>query len=112
MGYNVAVILTKSVLHIIGCVFLPELPSYMCWFVQILGIGCIRKFGSNMESLYDDDSKEECKVPREYVGLVWDGLCFAFLIMQRRIFQSYNFFHMIDETKATTILASRGKKIV
>lgn len=108
MGYNIAVILTKSVLHVVGCVFLDQLPIYMCWFVQIFGIGCIRKFDKTLETLYGSESREECKVPREYVGLVWDGLCFGFLILQRRIFQSYNFFHMIDETKATTILASRG----
>lgn len=28
--------------------------------------------------------------------------------MQRRLFKSYNFFHLINDTKATTILASRG----
>lgn len=109
MAYNVTVILAKSVLHIIGCVFLAELPVYMCWFVQIFGIGCIRKFDQYFDDLYGTETKEECQVPRQYVGLVWDGLCFVFLIIQRRMFQSYNFFHMIDETKATTILASRGK---
>lgn len=109
LGYNVCVILLKTVLHIVGCVFLQELPTGMCWFVQIFGIGCVRKFDKILEVLYVPESREECRVPREYVGLVWDGLCFGFLIVQRRIFQSYNFFHMINETKATTILASRGE---
>nr|CAH7742356.1 unnamed protein product [Callosobruchus chinensis] len=55
---------------------------------------------------------EYCTVPREFIGIAWDGLCFGLLIMQRRIFHSYNFFHIVDECKATTILASRGAELI
>lgn len=48
-----------------------------------------------------------CTVPQEDIGLAWDGVCFAFLILQRRLFHSYYFYRVIDESKATTVLASR-----
>ena len=79
--------------------------------MQLLGIGCVKKFG-NMDIEVDVGNpvnNKICKVPREFIGIAWDGICFGLLIMQRRIFNSYNFFHIVDESKATTILASRGK---
>lgn len=49
---------------------------------------------------------------REDIGMFWDGLCFAFLILQKRLFRSYYFFHIVDETKAMSILASRGAELL
>lgn len=54
----------------------------------------------------------ECIVPRENIGMVWDGLCFGFLLIQKRLFKSYYFFHIVDETKAMSILASRGGELL
>lgn len=111
LAYNVFVILIKTSLQICGCIFIQDIPSHSCWLIQLLGIGCVKKFGdlSGKAGIIDDDS---CKVPREFVGLVWDGLCFGFMIVQRRIFQSYNFFRIVDEIKAATILASRGLSFI
>lgn len=53
-----------------------------------------------------------CEVLKEDVGLVWDCVCFTFLILQLRIFQSYYFCHIINESKASTILASRGAELI
>lgn len=39
--------------------------------------------------------------------LVWHAIIFAFIIFQRRIFNSYYFCHIIMDTKANTVLASR-----
>lgn len=108
LGYNIMVIMTKTVLQLIGCVFISEIQEHACWLVQLLGIGCIKKFG-NVALRAGIVDPNECTVPREYIGLAWDGVCFGFLLFQRRIFMSYNFFHMVDDTKAITILASRGK---
>lgn len=110
LGYNVLVITLKTILQLLGCVFIQEITSE-CWMVQLFGVGCVRKFGNIPQDVGIIDP-DDCKVPREFIGLVWDGLCFGFLIMQRRIFQSFYFFHMIDETKATTILASRGAELI
>jgi hypothetical protein len=111
LGYNVFVILCKTSLQIVGCIFIQNIPNYACWIIQLFGIGCVKKFGDiTAQAGHVDDVY--CKVPREFVGLVWDGLCFGFMITQRRIFQSYNFFHLVDEIKATTILASRGAELI
>ncbi|RZC37773.1 piezo-type mechanosensitive ion channel component 2 [Asbolus verrucosus] len=111
LGYNVTVILIKTALQIVGCIFIKEIPNSSCWLIQLFGIGCVRKFGDlSLQAGHED--AQNCKVPREFVGLVWDGLCFGFMITQRRLFQSYNFFHLIDEIKAGTILASRGAELI
>ena len=39
-------------------------------------------------------------------------VCFAFLIIQYRVFQSHYFCHIINDTKASTILASRGAELI
>lgn len=39
--------------------------------------------------------------------LVWHAIIFAFIIFQKRIFCSYYFCHIIMDTKANTVLASR-----
>ncbi|XP_064212896.1 piezo-type mechanosensitive ion channel component isoform X18 [Tribolium castaneum] len=111
LGYNVFVILCKTALQIVGCIFIQDIPNYACWLIQLFGIGCVKKFGDlTVQAGLADELV--CKVPREYVGLVWDGLCFGFMIMQRRIFTSYNFFHLINEIKAGSILASRGAELI
>jgi piezo-type mechanosensitive ion channel component 1/2 len=51
-------------------------------------------------------------VPVEDSGLFWDGVCFAFLIIQRRLFSSHYFCHVINEAKASLILASRGNELI
>ncbi|XP_025831153.1 piezo-type mechanosensitive ion channel component [Agrilus planipennis] len=111
LGYNVAVIMLKAVIQLFGCVFIVEMKTYCCWLVQLLAVGCVRKY-SNPDFIKNIHDPTFCNVRREYIGLVWDGVCFGFLIMQRRIFNSYNFFHVIDETKAATILASRGAELI
>lgn len=110
LGYNVSVIMIKTVLQIVGCIFIKDVELYACPVVQLLGIGCIQKFENITKKAGLTDA--DCNVPREDIGLAWDGVCFAFLILQRRLFNSYNFFHIIDETKATTILASRGAELI
>ena len=44
LGYNVAVIMVKTLLQIIGCMFLMEVKNNACWAAQLFGITCIRKF--------------------------------------------------------------------
>lgn len=78
-----------------------------CWLIQLLGIACLKKFQSS-----GADYPSTCQVPREDIGMVWDGLCFGFLLMQKRLFKSYYFFHIVDETKAMSVLASRGAELL
>ncbi|CAH2240609.1 jg21081 [Pararge aegeria aegeria] len=113
--YNVAVVVIKALLQIPGCMFSAAMQDNACWLVQLLGIGCVDKFaGGNiarfLKMRYDKESV--CSVPQEDIGLAWDGVCFAFLILQRRLFHSYYFYRVIDESKATTVLASRGADLI
>ncbi|RZF34695.1 hypothetical protein LSTR_LSTR002777 [Laodelphax striatellus] len=106
--YNVTVILCKAALQIAGCIFINEiLQANSCWFIESFGIGCIKKFRTH----FPGDPKA-CVVPQGDAGLAWDGFCFAFLIMQRRLFNSYYFQHIVNETKAMAILASRGAELI
>ncbi|XP_072936933.1 piezo-type mechanosensitive ion channel component isoform X3 [Epargyreus clarus] len=115
LRYNVSVVVVKTLLQIPGCIFSATMQEHACWLVQLLGIGCVDKFaGGNIARFlkmhYDKDSV--CSVPQEDIGLAWDGVCFAFLILQRRLFHSYYFYRVIDESKATTVLASRGAELI
>ncbi|KAL0119117.1 hypothetical protein PUN28_009604 [Cardiocondyla obscurior] len=109
IGYSVIVIFSKALLQGVGCVLIKDLEHSVCWLVQLLGISCLRKFKSSSDSILDP---AKCSVTREDIGMVWDGLCFAFLLIQKRLFKSYYFFHIVDETKAMSILASRGAELL
>ncbi|KAG7188826.1 hypothetical protein KM043_008433 [Ampulex compressa] len=110
IGYNVMVIFLKALLQGVGCVLIKEMKVSVCWLVQLLGIACLKKFRSSASDLVL--GKIDCEVPREDIGMVWDGLCFGFLLIQKRLFKSYYFFHIVDETKAMSILASRGAELL
>lgn len=72
---------------------------------QLLGATCIC-------TKKEIDPNAGCYVPVEDSGLFWDGVCFAFLIIQRRLFSSHYFCHVINEAKASLILASRGNELI
>ncbi|XP_063601150.1 piezo-type mechanosensitive ion channel component-like [Penaeus indicus] len=112
LGYNVSVIVVKTFLQLLGCVFLSPLAINACWFVQLLGIACVKKFGDNSDDRIVEDLKKFCAVPKSEAGLMWDGICFGFLLMQRRLFSSFYFQHLVTEMKAQTKLASRGAELI
>ncbi|XP_065351549.1 piezo-type mechanosensitive ion channel component-like isoform X6 [Cloeon dipterum] len=111
LSYNVAVIGLKAVTQMLGCLFVQELQTHACWFVQLLSITCLSKFGSETSRANVRDTGE-CTVSADQTGLVWDGVCFCFLLLQRRLFSSYYFARIVDEAKAQTILASRGAELI
>uniref|UniRef100_A0A1B6DCY7 Uncharacterized protein n=1 Tax=Clastoptera arizonana TaxID=38151 RepID=A0A1B6DCY7_9HEMI len=106
INYSITVIFLKAFLQILGCIFIKEMQMNACWAVQLFGIACIQKFGDKRSD------SSECSVPRGDVGLAWDGFCFGFLILQRRLFNSYYFMHIVDEAKAMAVLASRGAELI
>ncbi|XP_059490786.1 piezo-type mechanosensitive ion channel component-like isoform X3 [Neocloeon triangulifer] len=111
LSYNVAVIGLKAFTQMLGCLFVGELQTHTCWLVQLLSITCLSKFGSESQRASVTDSGE-CTVSSDQTGLVWDGVCFGFLLMQRRLFSSFYFARIVDEAKAQTILASRGAELI
>ncbi|XP_006609654.1 piezo-type mechanosensitive ion channel component [Apis dorsata] len=110
IGYNVVVIFAKSLLQGVGCVMIEQMQMVACPFIQLFGIICVRKFKSPITDLIPE--KLDCDVPEEDIGMIWDGLCFTFLLFQKRLFKSYYFFHIVNETKAMSILASRGAELL
>lgn len=50
----------------------------------------------------------DCLLPVEEAGIIWDSVCFFFLLLQRRIFLSHYFLHVSAELKATALQASRS----
>ncbi|XP_068981159.1 piezo-type mechanosensitive ion channel component isoform X3 [Bombus flavifrons] len=110
IGYNVVVIFFKALLQGVGCVLIEQLQVLACPLIQLFGITCLRKFRSSVSDIVLE--KLDCEVPQEDIGMVWDGLCFGFLLLQKRLFKSYYFFHIVDETKAMSILASRGAELL
>ena len=111
LTYNVTVIFLKCVLQVIGCIFMTQVQQKSCWIIQMLGIGCLKKL-TVLPDAATTLTIETCSVSHEDIGLGWDAICFVALILQRRLFSSYNLFHIIEDTKAMTILASRGAELI
>ena len=50
----------------------------------------------------------DCLLPVEEAGVLWDSICFLFLLLQRRVFLSRYFLHVSAELQATALQASRS----
>ncbi|XP_023389951.1 piezo-type mechanosensitive ion channel component 2 [Pteropus vampyrus] len=101
IAYNVFVITMKNILSIGACGYIEKLVENSCWLIQAFSLACTVK-GYKMPN---NDST--CKLPSGEAGIIWDSICFAFLLLQRRVFMSYYFLHVVADIKASQILASR-----
>ncbi|XP_073720596.1 piezo-type mechanosensitive ion channel component 2-like isoform X1 [Misgurnus anguillicaudatus] len=110
IAYNVFVITMKNVFAILACGYIKSLMVKSCWLIQLLSLACTIKE-------YDDlpvpaiGSSKVCDLPRDEAGIIWDSICFTFLLLQRRVFMSYYFLHVIADIRAGQILASRGAEL-
>uniref|UniRef100_A0A5F8G4L5 Piezo type mechanosensitive ion channel component 1 (Er blood group) n=1 Tax=Monodelphis domestica TaxID=13616 RepID=A0A5F8G4L5_MONDO len=103
--YNVTVIISKNMLSLLSCVFVQQMQNNFCWVIQVFSLVC------TVKGYYDpkDMSKDQdCILPVEEAGIIWDSICFFFLLLQRRIFLSYYFLHVMADLQATALQASRG----
>ncbi|XP_015451244.1 piezo-type mechanosensitive ion channel component 2 isoform X5 [Pteropus alecto] len=105
IAYNVFVITMKNILSIGACGYIEKLVENSCWLIQAFSLACTVK-GYKMPN---NDST--CKLPSGEAGIIWDSICFAFLLLQRRVFMSYYFLHVVADIKASQILASRGAEL-
>uniref|UniRef100_A0A3P9JB81 Piezo-type mechanosensitive ion channel component 1 n=1 Tax=Oryzias latipes TaxID=8090 RepID=A0A3P9JB81_ORYLA len=96
--YNVAVIISKSVLSILACVFVFKMQERFCWVIQLFSLVC------TVKGYYDRD--DTCTLPIEEAGILWDGFCFICLLLQRRVFLSFYFLHVSAELQASAKQAS------
>uniref|UniRef100_A0A8C1YCY4 Piezo type mechanosensitive ion channel component 2 n=1 Tax=Cyprinus carpio TaxID=7962 RepID=A0A8C1YCY4_CYPCA len=107
IAYNVFVITMKNVFAILACGYIKHLVNNSCWLVQLLSLACTIKEYKALEGM----ALGGCEVPRDEAGIIWDSICFTFLLLQRRVFMSYYFLHVVADIRAGQILASRGAEL-
>ncbi|KAH8376905.1 hypothetical protein KR093_002071 [Drosophila rubida] len=116
LAFNVGNILIKTSFQMAGCLFMTPLTTHCCWLVHMLGITCTSNVVKEQLHLTDEaevtTDATGCPKITHQVVLLWDAICFAFIIFQLRIFKSHYFCHIITDTKANNILASRGADII
>ncbi|XP_072492429.1 piezo-type mechanosensitive ion channel component 1 isoform X2 [Notamacropus eugenii] len=103
--YNVTVIISKNMLSLLSCVFVQQMQNNFCWVIQVFSLVCTVKGYYNPRDMRQD---QDCTLPVEEAGIIWDSICFLFLLAQRRVFLSYYFLHVMADLKATALQASRG----
>ncbi|NXJ86464.1 PIEZ1 protein, partial [Trogon melanurus] len=103
--YNITVIISKNMLSLLSCVFVQQMQSNFCWVIQLFSLVCTVKGYYNPKEMSKD---QDCSLPVEEAGIIWDSICFFFLLLQRRIFLSYYFLHVMLDYQASALQASRG----
>ncbi|KAM4705939.1 piezo-type mechanosensitive ion channel component 2 [Rhinophrynus dorsalis] len=105
IAYNVFVITMKNILSIGACGYIESLIKNSCWLIQAFSLACTVK-GYKIPA-----NTPDCELPSGEAGIIWDSICFAFLLLQRRVFMSYYFLHVVADIKSSQILASRGAEL-
>ncbi|XP_061879241.1 piezo-type mechanosensitive ion channel component 2 isoform X2 [Entelurus aequoreus] len=111
IAYNIFVITMKNILSILACGYIKSLIPKQCWLIQLFSLACTIKeynIDTNQDHLTTD---ERCELPSDEAGIIWDSICFAFLLLQRRVFMSYYFLHVVADIRASQILACRGAEL-
>ncbi|XP_071967175.1 piezo-type mechanosensitive ion channel component 2-like [Engystomops pustulosus] len=104
--YTAFVITMKNLLSIGACAYLDKLMKNNCWLIQTFSMFCTIK-GYDLTI----PSDQTCELPENEAGIVWDAICFTFLLIQRRVFSSYYFLYVVADLKASKLLASRGAEL-
>ncbi|KAK5877665.1 hypothetical protein CesoFtcFv8_025149 [Champsocephalus esox] len=107
IGYNVFVITMKNILSILACGFIKSLVLNHCWLIQLFSLACTIKGYTKPEQ----QSSKQCELPSDEAGIIWDGVCFCFLLLQRRVFRSTYFLYVVLDLQNTQLLASRGAEL-
>ncbi|NWX03420.1 PIEZ1 protein, partial [Caloenas nicobarica] len=103
--YNITVIISKNMLSLLSCVFVQQMQSNFCWVIQLFSLVCTVKGYYDPKVMGKD---HDCSLPVEEAGIIWDSICFFFLLLQRRVFLSYYFLHVMLDLQASALQASRG----
>lgn len=111
IAYNIFVITMKNILSILACGYIHTLMKNQCWLIQLFSLACTIKDYNIVISQEKLPAEERCELPTNEAGIIWDSICFAFLLLQRRVFMSYYFLHVVADVRASQILASRGAEL-
>ncbi|KAI4904294.1 hypothetical protein NFI96_010885 [Prochilodus magdalenae] len=107
IAYNVFVITMKNILSIAACGYIKALVANHCWLIQLFSLACTIKGYSRPEQ----QANKQCELPSDEAGIIWDSICFASLLLQRRVFMSYYFLHVVADIRSSQVLASRGAEL-
>ncbi|NXH86839.1 PIEZ1 protein, partial [Edolisoma coerulescens] len=102
--YNITVIISKNMLSLLSCVFVQQMQSNFCWVIQLFSLVCTVKGYYNPKAMAKD---QDCTLPVEEAGIIWDSICFFFLLLQRRIFLSSYYLHVMWDLQASALQPSR-----
>ncbi|XP_048873648.1 piezo-type mechanosensitive ion channel component 2 isoform X2 [Brienomyrus brachyistius] len=105
IGYTCIVITFKNLLSLGSCVYLGRLLQNGCWLIQTFSMFC------TIQGYDIPQPNSICELPEGEAGIIWDAICFTFLLAQRRVFLSYYFLYVVSDLKASKILASRGAEL-
>ncbi|XP_075383802.1 piezo-type mechanosensitive ion channel component 2-like [Tenrec ecaudatus] len=104
---SVLAVAGKTLLSVGACVYLDTLLGSHCWLVHTLGMFCT---GRGYQLTVPEDGP--CEAPEQAAGILWDGVCFTFLLMQRRIFLSYYHLYVVADRKAAAASAPRAAELL
>ncbi|KAM4894472.1 piezo-type mechanosensitive ion channel component 1 isoform 3-T3 [Sylvia borin] len=103
--YNITVIVSKNMLSLLSCVFVRQMQNHFCWVIQLFSLVCTVKGYYDPKAMTKD---RDCTLPVEEAGIIWDSICFFFLLLQRRIFLSSYYLHVMWDLQASALQPSRG----
>lgn len=98
LSFNILVIVSKVIVKVLRWTCGNIIPENYCFVLSIL------------DMCTTDDSKK-CRELAKKKVFFYDVLAFFFIIFQRRIFQSYYFYNIKQDTRIINIMASRGAKL-
>nr|XP_034339397.1 piezo-type mechanosensitive ion channel component 1 isoform X8 [Crassostrea gigas] len=110
--YTFFVIFLKASLQLLGCVYIDYLYDNQCWLIQLLGLTCLSPSKTYSPGVIEGSDGFDCKVEKDDSGLSWDVVCFTFLLLQLRIYNSHYFRHIIASAEAQNALAARGAELI
>ncbi|GFR91617.1 piezo-type mechanosensitive ion channel component [Elysia marginata] len=107
-GYCVFVLFCKTALQLVGCVYVEDLVDHgQCWLVQTFGVNCLLSRAEQPANV-----ASQCPVEKDDSGMAWDVVCLVFLLLQRRIYSSHYFRHVVDTIQAQNGLVSKGAELI
>ncbi|KRY38588.1 Piezo-type mechanosensitive ion channel component 2, partial [Trichinella spiralis] len=98
-------------------IFLTNPKGYLKQYVVMESFSVFQRFDNFDESsvavlFVEEGLSPDCKVVPDQAQIFYDTVCFAFLIFQLRILNSWYFKHVVVEFKAEQVFSARGAVLI
>ncbi|XP_003375607.1 conserved hypothetical protein [Trichinella spiralis] len=98
-------------------IFLTNPKGYLKQYVVMESFSIFQRFDNFDESsvavlCVEEGLSPDCKVVPDQAQIFYDTVCFAFLIFQLRILNSWYFKHVVVEFKAEQVFSARGAVLI